>query len=430
MINFIYKHKGERIWHWKCRLDSSGGKVFDVSLGTTDKQVAEKKRAELLREKEHEKAGLIPAKAVRNSARRKLARHIQDFVGDLRSQRRNHRYIGSVEYHLTELAEKCEWTFPQDVSADSFIVWRNAQSKAAKTLNEYLTSAKGFCTWLVAQGRIPVNPLATVKKVEARGHEVRVRRAFADTELTGLLFVAGPQQIVYLTAVLTGIRHGELKELRWHDFNLGGEKPSVTVRASVSKNHKQACLPLHPALITALREFRPANADAGDLVFKGLVPRSKVFNAHLKAAKIIKVDTQGRVVDFHSLRHTFCTNLHRAGVPQREAMELMRHSDPRLTASTYTDASLLSLKSAVEKLTVLPPQMAPQILGARGQSVAQHVADCPQVQADETIANKGKSRCLARRGVSCRKLRNGARCRFRTFIKQRIFREIQTVPPL
>ena len=39
------------------------------------------------------------------------------------------------------------------------------------------------------------------------------------------------------------IRHGELKELRQHDFNLGGEKPSVTVRASVSKNHKQACLP-------------------------------------------------------------------------------------------------------------------------------------------------------------------------------------------
>ena len=127
---------------------------------------------------------------------------------------------------------------------------------------------------------------------------------------------------------------------------------------------------LHPALVTALREFWPANADPGDLVFKGLVPRSKVFNAHLKAAKISRVDTQGRVVDFHSLRHTFCTNLHRAGVPQREAMELMRHSDPRLTAGTYTDASLLSLKSAVEKLTVHPPQIAPQILGAMGQPVA------------------------------------------------------------
>jgi integrase len=57
-----------------------------------------------------------------------------------------------------------------------------------------------------------------------------------------------------------------------------------------------------------------------------LVPRSKLPNAHLEAAKITKVDAQGRVVDFHSLRHTFCTNLQRAGVSQREAMELMRHN--------------------------------------------------------------------------------------------------------
>jgi len=71
----------------------------------------------------------------------------------------------------------------------------------------------------------------------------------------------------------------------------------------------------------------------------------------LQRAGIAKVDSQGRVVDFHSFRHTFCTNLHRAGVPQREAMELMRHNDPRLTANTYADASLFALRSAVEKLS-------------------------------------------------------------------------------
>jgi site-specific recombinase XerD len=37
-------------------------------------------------------------------------------------------------------------------------------------------------------------------------------------------------------------------------------------------------------------------------------------------------------MDFNSVRHAFCTNLPRAGVSQQEAMELMRHSDPRLTA--------------------------------------------------------------------------------------------------
>ena len=84
------------------------------------------------------------------------------------------------------------------------------------------------------------------------------------------------------------------------------------------------------------------------------------------------------MADFHSLRHTFCTILHRAGVPQREAMELMRHNDPRLTANTYADASLFSLRAAVEKLPFPSPiddkkrdaQRDAQSLGAGGLLLA------------------------------------------------------------
>jgi len=294
-----------------------------------------------------------------------------------------------VSHYNEALIADCGWVYPQDVSADSFVRWRSTQGKAQKTLNEYLTSAKGFLKWLVTQGRISVNPLTAVTRGETRGREVRPRRAYDDSEFAALLSVAGAQRIVYLTAALTGIRHGELKELRWGDINLLGEKPSVTVRASVSKNHKQACLPLHPALVVALKEFRPADATAGDLVFKGLVPRSKVFNRHLKAAKIAKVDTQGRVVDFHSLRHTFCTNLHRAGVSQREAMELMRHNDPRLTATTYTDTSLLALGSAVQKIVFLPSPIASLFLGAEGQSLTLPGNNSAKVNSTKTIENKG-----------------------------------------
>ena len=86
-----------------------------------------------------------------------------------------------------------------------------------------------------------------------------------------------------------------------------------------------------------MRELRPTNADAGELVFKEVVSKSRGFSTHLKAAKISKVDTQGRVVDFHSPRHTFRTNLHRAGVSQREAMELMRHRDPNHTDALVID---------------------------------------------------------------------------------------------
>lgn len=53
---------------------------------------------------------------------------------------------------------------------------------------------------------------------------------------------------------------------------------------------------------------------------------------------------------FHSLRNTFATRLARQGVSQRLAQELMRHSDPRLTANIYTDAAHLPTFDAVEKM--------------------------------------------------------------------------------
>jgi integrase len=109
--------------------------------------------------------------------------------------------------------------------------------------------------------------VALVQKVETRGKAVRVRRAYTDEEMRALLNVAGKHGILYMMAALTGIRHGEFKKLRWNDLNLNREKPSVTVRTSVSKNHRQTCLPLHPVLLQALLCHRPTNVSEGDLVF-------------------------------------------------------------------------------------------------------------------------------------------------------------------
>jgi hypothetical protein len=69
------------------------------------------------------------------------------------------------------------------------------------------------------------------------------------------------------------------------------------------------------------------------------------------------VDEHGRHLDFHALRHTFATMLARAGVSPRVAMELMRHSDMRLTAKTYTDAMSLPLFGELDKITPLLPSL-------------------------------------------------------------------------
>ena len=93
------------------------------------------------------------------------------------------------------------------------------------------------------------------------------------------------------------------------------------------------------------------------------VPKIETFRADLDKAGIPYRDEQGRVADFHSLRVTLCTNLHNAGVPERTAMEMMRHSDRRLTDKVYTDTSKLHTWSAVDRL--------PSVLQTNEESLSQ-----------------------------------------------------------
>ena len=163
--------------------------------------------------------------------------------------------------------------------------------------------------------------------------------------------MAGSRQPIYLLAVLTGIRRGEIKKLRWADFKLDGENPTVIVSAAISKNHYEDPLPLHPDLVDALKGLKPADSRPEQLVFKGMFPGYKRFYADLKAAGIQWADQGDGTLDFHSLRVTYCTQLAPGTPSERVRMALLRHRDPNQTAKIYTDTRMLPLKQAIVKLT-------------------------------------------------------------------------------
>jgi hypothetical protein len=125
----------------------------------------------------------------------------------------------------------------------------------------------------------------------------------------------------------------------------------------------------------------PDKPEAGHKVFAGLVPRLPRFRKDLELAGIPFVDAQGRRFDLHALRVTFGTNLSVAGVAPRTAMELMRHSDIKLTMRIYTDASQLPTAAAVAALpafaisgTQTGTQIGTQMGGAAGVEESQAVA--------------------------------------------------------
>jgi integrase len=62
------------------------------------------------------------------------------------------------------------------------------------------------------------------------------------------------------------------------------------------------------------------------------------------------VDDLGRRADLHALRKTFGTALVLNGDQPRVVMEVMRHSDLKLTMKFYTDAAQLPVGAALSRL--------------------------------------------------------------------------------
>jgi integrase len=118
---------------------------------------------------------------------------------------------------------------------------------------------------------------------------------------------------IYLTALYTGLRRDELQSLQWGDVHLDAEPPYLSLRGSTTKNKQTDKLPLYEAVARVLKEIRPANATEGDPVFPRL-PGIKRFKSDLKKAGIPFIDGQGHRLDFHALRHTFCTIVGGTGI--------------------------------------------------------------------------------------------------------------------
>jgi site-specific recombinase XerD len=74
-----------------------------------------------------------------------------------------------------------------------------------------------------------------------------------------------------------------------------------------------------------------------------------MIRVDLATAKIEPETAEG-VINFHSLRVSYCTALARAGVPPTTTQKLMPHSDIKLTLETYTKFTSDGLTDAVDEL--------------------------------------------------------------------------------
>lgn len=353
MICFLFQPsragKKSRLWSGRVRLhDWHRPKTF--ALGVSDKRVAQQKFAAVVKDLELEEAGISVPRVQREALQRPLSEHVEAFLADLKGEGRAPHTLRRYRTVLRVLFTRCCWKTFRDVDASAFSTWRTRSGLGPKYLNDILGAAMTLFSWMERQSIIHSNPMRHVEKV-SNENVGRYRRALSAGEISRLLEAAPSSRAwVYLTILYTGLRRHELNQLTWGHLHLDAPQPFAELPSTITKNRKSDRQPLRPEVVAALRAHMPENSLPFEWVFRGKVPSPSKLRVDLAAAGIPFVDERGRRVDVHALRTTFGTMLSVAGIAPRVAMELMRHSDLKLTMRIYTDAAQLPLAADVQRL--------------------------------------------------------------------------------
>lgn len=161
---------------------------------------------------------------------------------------------------------------------------------------------------------------------------------------------------LYLTALSTGMREGELLALRWEDIDF--EKQTITVRRTLVRGGRnpifgepkttigERTVTIPAALVSALKDHRrcqlehrmslgPEYHDHG-LVWPTAWGWPRVARTLTRNLKILLQKAGLPDIRFHDLRHTHATMLLESGTHPKVVQERLGHSSIDVTMNTYT----------------------------------------------------------------------------------------------
>lgn len=169
-------------------------------------------------------------------------------------------------------------------------------------------------------------------------------RALSEVEVGRLLAVAAGDRLeaLFVTAVGTGLRQGELLGLAWEDIDWAGtlhvrkelirlnpgERPAKYDRGPLKTPRSRRSVSLSPSVLAALRDHERRMRDEKFIP----VPGGPVF-----------VTKQGKALNGSSVTHHFYDLLERAGVPRVPFKNLRTTFATRLEAAGVSDVTIAAL---------------------------------------------------------------------------------------
>jgi integrase len=408
MASIFKRHKSGR---WIIEFTDHDGVRRNKSSHTTDHRVAQQIANEIEAAVAQRRAGLVDprAEAAANDARRPILEHVDAFEAVMRARGRTAEHVATTAQLVRRVLDAAKVTRLPELTAsrvqtaideirikgalprakpkppkkrrkpaanatdpeaiEAMPVTTPPEPLSNRTSNKLAVAIKSFSHWLVRDGRMVADPLASVTLRNLAVDRRRRRRALTADESRKLIAAAnrspnvlglsGPDRaMLYRLAVGTGFRVSELASLRRESFDLAGEPPTVTVAAAYAKSRREDRQPLQAELAKVVAAWLPSRSPFRPLfdVVRLAEKSARMIRTDLATAEIDEIDAEGRVIDFHALRHTFVTAVVNSGASPKECQTLARHADPSLTFKVYAHTRLHDLTRIVD---ALPDMSAP-----------------------------------------------------------------------
>jgi len=217
--------------------------------------------------------------------------------------------------------------------------------RSITSVNRELQLMRAVLNFAKRNGWTVNNPFEQGESLISQAQENRRDRVLSREEEMRLLAACNGRRAhlrsILICALDTGMRRGEILQLRWKDVNI--EEGIITIRATTTKTMRPRSVPMSTRLREELKRMKEKAPDDTEFLVFGI--DSDVKHGFTSACEKAGIED----FHFHDCRHTATTRLAQSGLSPLEVMRITGHSQ-LTTLTRYFNQTNEQLKKAAAAL--------------------------------------------------------------------------------